>query len=108
MKYIKLKKALFSLLMACGMIFSACEKVDKFEPIGNGGQKIFSISQYGGTESNFSNSALVFADPSATSKPLELKIDYSTPAVSDKDITITVGVNAAAVARQKGDILPVL
>jgi Domain of unknown function (DUF1735) len=98
MNYIRSTKAAFALL-ACGFFFSACEKVETPEPIGTGGQKIFSIIDYGGTGANYSNSALIFPDPSSTSEPVEFQIDYSTPVVGEKDITITVGVDAAAVAK---------
>ncbi|MGC4100414.1 DUF1735 domain-containing protein [Ferruginibacter sp.] len=98
MNYIPSKKALLPLLL-CGFVFNACKKVETPEPIGTGGQKIFSIMDYGGTGDNYGNSALIFSDPSSTSEPLDFQIDYSTPVVSDKDITITVGVDAAAVAK---------
>jgi len=97
MNYIQSKKA-FLALSLCGFLFSACDKVEVAAPIGDGGQKIFTISDYGGTGGNFSNSALIFPDPTSTSEAVEFQIEYSTPVVADKDITITVGVDAAAVA----------
>ncbi len=97
MNYIQSKKALLGLLM-CGVFFSACEKVETADPIGDRGQKIFTIQDYGGTGANFSNSALVFADPTSTSEAVEYQIEYSTPTVSAQDIMVTVGVDAAAVA----------
>jgi len=97
MNYIQSKKALLGFLV-CGIFFSACEKVETPAPIGDGGQKIFTIQDYGGTGANFSNSALVFSDPAATSEAVEYQIEYSTPTVGTQDITVTVGVDAAAVA----------
>jgi hypothetical protein len=96
MNYIQSKKTLLGLLL-CGVFFSACEKVETPDPIGDGGQKIFTITDYGGTGANFANSALIFSDPTSTSEALEYKIEYSTPVVGTQDITVTVGVDAAAV-----------
>lgn len=96
MNYIKSKKILLGLLL-CGTLFSACEKVDTPDPIGDRGQKIFTIQDYGGTGANFLNSALIFSDPTSTSESLQYQIEYSTPTVSSQDIMVTVGVDAAAV-----------
>lgn len=96
MNYIKSKKILLGLLL-CGTLFSACEKVDTPDPIGDRGQKIFTIQDYGGTGANFSNSALIFSDPTSTSEALQYQIEYSTPTVSSQDIMVTIGVDAAAV-----------
>lgn len=96
MNYIKSTKILLGLLF-CGALFSACEKVDTPDPIGDRGQKIFTIQDYGGTGANFSNSALIFSDPTSTSEALQYQIEYSTPTVSSQDIMVTIGVDAAAV-----------
>lgn len=98
MKYSLLKK-IFLPLAVGGMLLSACEKVETPEPIGTGGQKIFSFIDFGGTTANYPNSALVFPDPSATSVPMDFQVEYSTPVVSDADIDITIGIDAAAVAK---------
>jgi hypothetical protein len=98
MKYSILKKTFLPLAVGA-VLLSACEKVETPEPIGTGGQKIFSILDYGGTGANFSNSALIFADPSSTSEPVEFQIEYSTPVVANNDIAVTIGVDAAAVAK---------
>jgi len=94
MKYSILKKTFLPLAVGA-VLLSACEKVETQEPIGTGGQKIFSILDYGGTGANFSNSALIFADPSSTSEPVEFQIEYSTPVVANNDIAVTIGVDAA-------------
>src|SRR4051812_13215279 len=98
MKYNIFKKMFLPLSLGV-ILLSACEKVETPEPIGTGGQKIFSIIDYGGTGANYSNSALIFPDPSSTSEPVEFKVEYSTPVVSSSDINVTIGVDAAAVAK---------
>jgi hypothetical protein len=97
MKYIRSGKTLIILLTI--FFLSACEKEKTAEPIGEGGQKIFTITDYGGTGANFSNSALVFSDPTSTSEVVNFQIEYSTPQIATDDITITVGVDTAAVTK---------
>ncbi|MES1225274.1 MAG: DUF1735 domain-containing protein [Bacteroidota bacterium] len=87
-------------LIACGLLLTACEKVETPEPIGTGGQKIFTIQEYGGTTgANYGNSALIFPDPTSTSEVVEFQVEYSTPVVATNDINITIDVDAAAIAK---------
>ena len=96
MKYLKIKSLLVPLALIC-FIFSSCDKAETYEPIGTGGQKIFRIMEYGGLV-NFSKTALVY-DPSSTSEVLEFQVEYSTPVVSQDEITVTIGVDADAIAK---------
>lgn len=90
-KYFKLLSA----LVATTMLFS-CDKTETFDPIGEGGQKIIKIANYGGVGTNFGNSNLVF-DPASTSEIVDVQLELSAPSVSTSDITVTVEADPAAV-----------
>ncbi|GAB2829975.1 DUF1735 domain-containing protein [Ferruginibacter profundus] len=93
MKYIKLTRLFFAVFF-CGIILSSCDKVEVPAPIGDGGQKIIGFLQYGGL-SNFGNSSLSFDN----SKPIDsipVSLEFSGPKVFDKDVTVTIGLDNAA------------
>lgn len=79
------------------LFFSACEKAKVAEPLGDGGQKIIKIQNYGGLASGFNATNLAFP-PTSTSEILDLNLELVAPSVSDKEITVTIEVDPAAVA----------
>lgn len=103
MKLIHQLKAI--LFVTAGLLFfSSCDKPEKYEPIGDGGQKLFKIVDYGGL-SNFSNTALVY-DPASTSEVLEFHVEYHGPTVLSNDMTVTIGVNEAAITAYNAGVAP--
>ena len=57
------------------LFFSSCKKAVVYEPIGDGGQKIIKIQNYGGLASGFLASNLAF-NPASTSETLDLNLEY--------------------------------
>ncbi len=86
--------------LAVGLLVStSCKKAIVYEPIGDGGQKIVKIVNYGGMKgtSGFAASALVL-DLSLPTQSVTVQLELSAPQVSDKDLTVTVGYSAAKLA----------
>lgn len=79
------------------LFFSSCKKAIVYEPIGDGGQKIIKIQNYGGLASGFLASNLAF-NPASTSETLDLNLEYVAGSVSGEDIKVVVEVDVAAVA----------
>lgn len=79
------------------LLFSSCDKARVTEPIGDGGQKIIKIQNYGGLANGFNATNLAFP-PTSTSEILTLNLEFVGPAVSSTPITVTVAVDPAAVA----------
>ena len=97
MKYFN-TKWLFASLASTALLFSACEKAKVDEQLGDKGQHIIKIQQYGGIGgTGFAASNLSF-DPTSAEEKLELNLLYSTDQVAENDITVTVAFDPAALA----------
>lgn len=79
------------------LVFSACKKAIVAEPIGDGGQSIIKIQDYGGLASGFNASNLAYP-PTSTSETIPMTLELVGPSVSNQNITVTVEVDVAAVA----------
>lgn len=88
-KYIAL--SVFSLLF-----FTACKK-DYVEPLGDKGQKIIGFINGGKSAGAFKASSLDL-DLASPKDSIQLRLLYSTPQVSDRDITVTVFNDPAKLA----------
>lgn len=78
------------------MLATACKKVEVADALGDKGQRIIGIRDYGGLGANYSTASLSF-DPTSTSEMVEVRLVFSTPVLSSTDITATISVDAAAV-----------
>jgi len=94
MNFSNIKKLVFPLLAAA--VFSACDKPDTTDQLGDKGQNIIRVNTYGGVDANFSNSALQLDLTSTDDYPVDFQLEYVGPHVFGADLTVTVAVNDAA------------
>lgn len=94
-----MKKFIFPLITLA--FFASCDKPIVSKQLGDSGQQIVKIADYGGIESGFGNANLVL-DPSDPSVTFKVEIDAAH--VSDKPVTVTFGVDPDGVARYNATV----
>lgn len=93
MKHIHFAKYIVLSLITLSF-FTSCKK-DVVEPLGDNGQKTIGFATYGGRNAAAFNAATLALDLTKPKDSVEVRLLYSTPQVSDKDITVTVCYDAA-------------
>lgn len=90
-----MKKFILPILMIAAL--SSCDKPDIAKQLGDNGQQIIKIADYGGMQSpGFSNANLVL-DPS--NPVIEVRLELDAAHVIPNDVTVTVGVDPTGVTR---------
>jgi hypothetical protein len=106
MKYFKLNNRFllfFTVLLMVGI--SSCEKVKEDAPLGDKGPKYIGFMDVGGPE-GFKKANVAFSDPGAAAAAVEVRLLYTGPQVFDNDVTVTIAVDAAAVATYNAAVPP--
>lgn len=94
-----MKKLILPLLAMA--VFVSCDKPKVYDQLGDNGQQIVKIADYGGMDLGFGAANLVL-DPS--NPTVEFKFEIDAAHVSNKDVTVTIGVDDNGVTRYNATV----